>query len=87
MLPKEIVRLVEEVFGFFGEDEQEEAKKEPEVYLASLLSKIKEDLPDVSAVLKLTTEEALFEDNLNEAREKLNPKKEGRSRKTLAKSR
>lgn len=87
MLPKAIVKLVEEVYEFFGEDDLEEARKEPEVYLTSLLSKIKEDLPDVSSTLKFTVEESAFHSNLDEARERLNVKKERRSRKTLAKSR
>lgn len=87
MLPKEITNLLEEVFEFFGEEEREEARKDPEAYLASLLIKIKEDLPDVSATLKFTVEESTFYENLDEAREKLNQKKKKSLKKVTAKSR
>lgn len=87
MLPKEIIDLLEEVFEYFGEQEKKEAQKEPEVYLVSLLSKIKEDLPDVSAMLEFTVEEATYHSHLDEARAKLNLAKKKAPKKVAARSR
>lgn len=87
MLTKEITNLLEEVFEYFGEEEKEEARKDPEVCLASLLMKIKEDLPDVASTLKWTVEKSTFFDYLDEARKKLNQKKKKTPKRVVAKSR
>jgi len=87
MLPKEILNLLKEVFEYFGEEEKKEVREEPEVYLTSLLSRIKEDLPDVSATLKFTVEEATYHPHLDEAREKLGQKKKKSPKKVAVKSR
>jgi len=70
MLSKATTQLTEEVFGYFGEEDKQKAKKEPEALLISLLLVLKKELPDVSSMLS-DVEEALYEDNLKKARERL----------------
>lgn len=78
MLSKATAQLVEEVFGYFDERDRKafghimtksrtKAKREPEVILVSLLGVLKKYLPEVSSMLS-DVEEALYEDNLKEAR-------------------
>ncbi|TSC84159.1 MAG: hypothetical protein G01um101417_315 [Parcubacteria group bacterium Gr01-1014_17] len=55
-----VTELLQEVFGWFNEDEGERAGKYPEVYLVSLLENIKEELPEVSAMLYSAVDMARF---------------------------
>ena len=57
MLSKEMTQLIQEIFAFLGESGQL-AKEDPEACLTALLKKIKEQLPDVSAMLEFTVLEA-----------------------------
>ncbi|MBI2054419.1 MAG: hypothetical protein HYT36_03810 [Candidatus Staskawiczbacteria bacterium] len=82
MLSRATKKLAEEVFGYFDERDKrvfghitakrrEEAKKNPEVCLIALLLAIKEKLPYSCAILRSTVEEALYEDNIEEAKKRL----------------
>ena len=76
MLSKTTAKLVEEIFTSFGgkdkrERNRKKAQEEPEVCLVSMLLVIKEELPHVYATLGMTIERAPYDDNLKEAREKL----------------
>ena len=60
MIHPEVKKLLQEVFGYFSEEEGKRAGEYPEVYLVSLLEGIKEDLPEVSAMLYSTVDMAGF---------------------------
>ncbi len=72
MLSKATAQLVEEVMGYFGEKERQAAQKEPEACLVSMLTRIKEELPEVSAMLYSSIELATYDKYLQEARKKIN---------------
>ena len=71
MLSKATVKLVEEIFEYFGEEDKEKAQKEPEACLISMLTLIKKELPHAYVTLKMGIELAADDDYLEEAREKL----------------
>jgi len=70
MVSKVTAQLLEKVSTQFGEKALQKAKKEPEVVIASILSVLDKELPEVSSMLS-DVEMAFFEDNLQAAREKL----------------
>lgn len=71
MLSKATAQLVEEVSAHFGERVKKKARENPEAYLISMLQVIKEQLPESWATLEMTIEQAQFDENLDEARQKL----------------
>lgn len=71
MIHPEVKKLLQEVFGLIREEDGKRAGEYPEVYLVSLLEKIKERLPEVSAMLAFTVEMGAFNSNLEEARQRL----------------
>ncbi|MDO8530227.1 MAG: hypothetical protein Q7S10_02365 [bacterium] len=64
-------KLVEEIFGSFGNDTEKLAKEDPEACLVSMLTRIKEQLPNVCATLGLTIEFAAFNKDIKEAKRKI----------------
>ena len=60
MIHPEIRKLIQEIYTRYDERDGERAGKYPEVYLVSLLEQIKEDLPEVSAMLDDTVDFARF---------------------------
>lgn len=73
MLSKATAQTIERVAGFFGKKEQQKAYEEPEVVALSmflLLEKNFSELPVLSEI-----EMALWEDNLKEARKKMEQNK------------
>jgi len=71
MLSKVTAQLVEEIARHFGEDDRVKAREDPEAYLVSMLIWIKKELPEVSAMLYGSIELAGYEENLKEARRKI----------------
>ena len=71
MVNKATAQLVEEVFGYFNERSREKAQAEPEACLVSMLLVIKEQLPHTCATLRQTIQQAPYDGNLREAKEKL----------------
>jgi len=63
MVHPEVKKLLQEVFGWFSEEEGKRAEEYPEVYLVSLLERIKKRLPEVSAMLYETVDMARFGDS------------------------
>lgn len=75
MLSEPVKQLVQEVFAecyrrdaTTGKEVRKEVEEDPEGYLLSLLMTIKEELPEVSAMLHFTVERASFEPNRTKAR-------------------
>ncbi|MDP3661419.1 MAG: hypothetical protein Q8R17_01010 [bacterium] len=60
MIHPEVRKLLQEVFAKFSEEEGKRAGAYPEVYLVSLLERIKGRLPNISAMLYSTVEMAGF---------------------------
>lgn len=87
MLPKEVTDILEDVFGHFGDLKKEEVRKNPEACLMSLLSTIKEELPDSSRTLRYTVMGASYESSVEEAKKLLKTGKEKKKPKALVKSR
>lgn len=56
MVHPEVKKLLQEVFGWFSEEEGKRAGEYPEVYLVSLLQHIQDRLPEVSAMLYSTVQ-------------------------------
>lgn len=53
----ETLQLLEEIFGYFGDDRVEYAKRYPEQALKDLLQEIRDDLPSPGGgVLKMTVD-------------------------------
>lgn len=75
MLTKATAQLVEEVMGYFGEEKRQKAQEDPEACLVSMLTLIKNELPEVSATLYSTIELATYDGYLQEAREKMQQSK------------
>ncbi len=80
MLNPETAKLIEEVFEFFDthgfsrvSKKADLAKNDPEACIVSLLRRIKERLPVVSATLYDTIERAAYTASVEEARELLVP--------------
>lgn len=71
MLSKAIAQKVEKVMGYFGESQREKAKKDPEACVLSMLTRIEEELPEVSAMLYSSIELATCDDYLQEARKEI----------------
>ncbi|MBI2100032.1 MAG: hypothetical protein HYT48_01685 [Candidatus Vogelbacteria bacterium] len=71
MLEPAIGKLVAEVFRLSSRYSTDElvkrVKADPEAYLVSLLLRIKEELPEVSATLKFTVQMGEYESGLQEA--------------------
>ena len=79
MIHPEIKKLVQEVFGWFSEEEGRRAGEYPEEHLVSLLEGIKKDLPVVSVTLDWTVGMARFGDSREVFQERL-----ARAKKKLA---
>ena len=75
MLNKATVRLVEEVIGYFGEDDRKKAQKDPEACLVSMLTLIKKELPVPSSTLYSAIQLTTYDGHLKEAREKIEQSK------------
>lgn len=73
MLPKPTIELLCEIAAHFGPDRERKARQDPDAYLLSLLTLIKERLPVVSATLDQAIELATYDGYLEEARKKLKP--------------
>lgn len=71
MLAKTTAQLVEEVMGHFGEQQRKKAHDDPEACLVSMLTLIKNELPEVSAMLYSAIELAAYDGHLQEAKRKL----------------
>ncbi|HLD70968.1 MAG TPA: hypothetical protein VI937_03745 [Negativicutes bacterium] len=71
MLSKAIAQKVEKVMGYFGERQREKAKKDPEACVLSMLTRIEEELPEVSAMLYSSIELTTSDDYLQEARKEI----------------
>lgn len=71
MLNKTTAQLVEEVMGHFSEKARKKAKEDPEACLISMLTLIRNELPEVSATLYSTIGLATCDGYLQEAREKM----------------
>lgn len=69
-LPKEVKRLLVEVFAEYGDDQRKEAEQDPVGCLVSLLTQIREDNQDVSSTLHWTVEKATWAENRQEAVDK-----------------
>lgn len=67
MLPREIQKLVIQIYSNFHEEKRQQVKQEPEVFLVSLLQAIQKELPDISAMLESTVEKGGYEENRQEA--------------------
>jgi len=74
MLSKVTAQLVEEIMGHFGENQRKKAHNDPEACLISMLTRIKEELPEVSATLYGSIQLTTCDDYLQEAREKIQSK-------------
>ncbi len=77
MLHPETARLIQEVFAYtdrhdFSTEYESKsltlAKRDPEACIVSLLQKVKEELPEVSATLYDIIEMGTFEEDVKEAR-------------------
>lgn len=71
MLPKPTIELLCEIAAHFGPDRERKARKDPDAYLFSLLTLIKQELPHVYATLYQSIELATYDGYLKEARQKL----------------
>jgi len=76
MLTKATAQLVEEVMGYFGEEEREKALKDPEACLVSMLILIKKELPIPSSTLRQAIQLTTYDGYLQEAREKMEQSKQ-----------
>jgi hypothetical protein len=71
MLSPHLAQLVQEVSAHFGERKRKLAERDPEACLVSLLTTIKERLPEVSATLSLTLQAGLYDEDVEKARKLL----------------
>ena len=67
MLSSPVTRLLEEIFSG-REKDRKRVREDPEACLLCLLKSIKEELPEVSAMLYSTVEYSLDEEELEEAK-------------------
>lgn len=74
MISNQVRQLVQDIFVQMRNPEvHQKVKEDPETYLLSLLTRIKEELPEVSATLRWTVEKSSFGSNLDEVRMKGKP--------------
>ena len=71
MVSEATVKLLAEVMGFFGEEDEQKAKEDPEACIYSMLALIKRELPQVSATLRMSIELTTHNRHLDEARKKI----------------
>lgn len=83
MLHPEIAKTVKEIFKFFDDrdwlvyghkhnEHENLAESDPEACVLSLLNSIKNDLPSVSSMLRMTVDGGTYKKPVKEAREILN---------------
>lgn len=75
MLSPTTAKLIQEVFGYIGEEGRKLAEKDPEACLVNLLQEIKKELPEVSATLRFAVEMATYDKDVEEARRQLEQEK------------